>query len=145
MVKGAGGPHDPQDLPVVLLMAEQLIDGVVIHGVGGLPGAALAEGKGLRLPPLLRKTVGVDIDAVGAVLSAAHRHRLSGFQVAELHHCDLSVPQGGHTVHAALLRQQPGPPHFEVFRVDGGSVVALRRHPVPGGGQKDGVGGAAEQ
>ena len=113
VIEGTGRPHHPQDAAMLLLVA--------VHGVRGLPGAALAECKGLRLPLLLGKAEGIDIDALGGVLRAAHRHRLTGLQVAKLHRGDLPVPQGGHAVHAALLSQQPPPPHLEILRIDGGS------------------------
>ncbi|CUQ53916.1 Uncharacterised protein [Flavonifractor plautii] len=144
VIEGTGRPHHPQDAAMLLLVAEQLIDGVVVHGIGGLPGAALAECKGLRLPLLLGKAEGIDIDALGGVLRAAHRHRLAGLQVAKLHRGDLPVPQGGHAVHAALLSQQPPPPHLEILRIDGGGVVALRSHPILGGRLKPGLRRALE-
>ena len=71
-VKGAGGAQHPDDVPMVPLMPEQLINGVVIHRVGRLTGAALAEGEGLLvLLPGGGEAVRVDIDALGAVLRPA--------------------------------------------------------------------------
>ena len=114
-------------------MPEQLINGVVIHRVGRLTGAALAEGKGLPLPAAHGlEAGGMDVNALGAVLGAAHHHRLSGFQVAELHRSHLPLPQDRHAVHTALLRQEPLAVDLEILGKNAGGVIALRGHPIPG-------------
>ena len=106
-VKGAGGAHHPQDVPVLPLMAEELIQLVIINGVGGLPAAPRAERKGLLGPLLVCEAVGVDVDALRAILGAAHRHQVARLHVAELHDLDSAVPGHRHAVHAAVLRQHP--------------------------------------
>ena len=64
MVKGKGRAHDPDDLAVVALVAQQVVKLVVISGKGRLAGTVLPEGEGLLLRSLLAEAVGVDIDCL---------------------------------------------------------------------------------
>ena len=124
-VKGAGGAHHPQDVSVLPLVAEKLVELVIVDGVGGLPAAAGAEGEGLLVARLVGKTVGVDVDALGAVLRAAHHHRVPRLDVAELHNLNPPAPGHRHAVHAAVLRQHPPAVQMVVFRKQGGGVVSV--------------------
>ena len=53
VVKGEGGPHHPDYLAVVPFVAQQFIELVIVPGKGGLPGAALPEGKHISGNPAL--------------------------------------------------------------------------------------------
>ena len=132
---------------MLLLVAQQLDQPVVVFCVGGLPAASLAEGEGVRLGTGLRvgKAAGVQVDAVRSVIGAAQGHQVALLQVAQLHHIQPAVfPQHHAAVHPALLGQGPAAVDPEVFRVHAGAVVAVRRGPVTGGGHKAGIGAAGE-
>lgn len=45
LVEGKGRAHDPENVPVLTLVAQQLDETVVVAGVGRLTAAPLAEGK----------------------------------------------------------------------------------------------------
>ena len=149
VVEGEGGAHDPHHLAVVLFVAQQLIELVVVPGKGRLPGPTLAEGKDVPAAVLaLAEAVGVDQNALLPLLRAAHGHQFSLFQAAELPHVDPRPGPHRHAVHAALLCQMPLGADLEVLRENAHGVIALRGHPVGRGGhqthlrrrQEDGVG-----
>ena len=132
VVKGEGGAHDPHDVAVVLLVTQQLHQPVIILGIGGLAAAALPEHELiLQRLAVLGEAVAVHINAVLAVLGAAQDHPLALFQVAALHHGQVSVVLQHHAaVHAALLRQGPAAVDLEIFGIHGRAVVFLRSHAV---------------
>ena len=53
-VEGKGRTHDPENVPVLTLVAQQLDETVVVAGVGRLTAAPLAEGKLVAAGGLLR-------------------------------------------------------------------------------------------
>ena len=131
-VKGAGRAQHPDDIPMVPLVPQKLVDGVVVHGIGGLPGPALPEGEGLAAPAaLLFKASGVDVDALPAVLGTAHRHHVAPLQAAKLHDGHRTRPAHSHAVHAALLGQHPAAVQAEILGKQGGGVVPRRGHAIP--------------
>ena len=132
VVKGEGGTHDPHDVAVVLLVAQQLHQPVIVLGIGGLPAAALAEHELiLQRLAVLGEAIAVHINAVLAVLGAAQHDPLPLLQVAALHHGEGAVVLQHHAaVHAALLGQGPLAVDLEIFGVHGRAVVFLRSHAV---------------
>ncbi len=139
VVKGEGGPHHPDHLAVVPFVAQQFIELVIVPGKGGLPGAALPEGKHISGNPALPEAVRVDEDPLLSLFCAADGHQLSLPQAAEFPDVDAAPIPHGHAVHPALPGQMPLPCDFEVFRKDAHGVEILRRHAVPGRRAKDGV------
>ena len=80
VIKGEGGAHDPHDVAVVPLVAQQLHQPVIVLGIGGLPAAALAEHELiLQRLAVLGEAIAVHINAVLAVLGAAQDHPLALF------------------------------------------------------------------
>ena len=145
VVEGDRGAKHPDDESTLPLVPEQLVKGVVVTGIGGLPRSAGTEGK--RVAPilfLLPKRLGVHVDPLAAVLRASHEHRFPGPQAAELHDVDPVPPRNGNAVHAALLRQQPTLPHLKIFGEDGHGMKPLRGDPIPGCGGGSGRRGLPE-
>ena len=68
LVKGKRGAHDPEDIAVLLLIAQKLDQPVIVLGIGGLAAASLTEHKLIlqRLAQLL-EAVAVHVNAVLAV------------------------------------------------------------------------------
>ena len=142
-VKGEGGAHDPDDLAAVLLfIAQQADEPVIIPGVRGLPAAALAEDELVPLPGgPVPEAGGVEVYALPAVLAAADYDPVPLFKVPALHHREAAVGVPDYAaVHAALLRQTPAALQLHVLRVHGGAVEILRGHPVLFHRLKGGVG-----
>ena len=131
-VEGEGGAHDPDDVAVLLLVAQQLHQIVIVLGVGGLAAAAGAEDEAILQPLALFLEAGaVHEDAVLGVLAAAQDHPVALFKVARLHHVQPSFGTPDHAgVHTALRRQGPHAVQLVVFGVHGGAVVALGGHAV---------------
>ena len=123
VVKGEGGAHDPHDFAVVTLVAQQLVELIVVPGKSGLPGAALAEGEHIPVPSLFVEAGGMKQNAVLPLLCPAHGHQVALPQVSELPHHDAAAFQDRHAVHAALLGQQPPALHLEIFREDAQSCA----------------------
>ena len=129
----------PQDIAVVVLVAQQVVQLVVIPGEGAFAGVALPEGEGLAAAFFLAEAVRVEVDALLAALRSAANHRVALLQVAEFHHGHAPVLYHGYAVHAAFLRQHPFPAELEILRKNAHGVIALRGDPVAGGGYEAGV------
>ena len=78
-VKGERGSHHPYNIAVVLFIAEQIVDLVIISRERGLAGAALAEREGIVMCSTLAEAVRVQVDALLAVLRASADHLISLF------------------------------------------------------------------
>jgi len=130
-VKGTGRSHDPQDIPMLPFVAEQVVQAVIVDGICGLPAAPSTEGKCLRLAALIHKAIGVDVDSLGAVLRSANHHQFPRPDVTELYDGHRPVPHHGHAVHAAVLRQDPPAANVVILRKQRGGVVAAGHHSVP--------------
>ena len=117
-------------------MAQKLVKLVVVPGKRRLPGAALAEGKGLPHGGGLVEPVRVHQDALLPVLRPAHGHQVAPAQAAELPHGDAALLPHGHAVHAALFGQVPLAADVEVLREDAHGVIALRGNAVSRCGQE---------
>ena len=141
-VKGEGGAHDPDDVSVVLLVAQKLHKPVIVPGVGGLPAAAGAEDEAvLQFLSRLHKAGAVHEDALLSVFGAAQDDPVALAEVAVLHHVQPPVRTPDHAgVHAALGRQGPLAVQLVVLGVHGGAVVALGGHAVPLAESPGGVG-----
>ena len=139
MVKGEGRTHDPDDLAVVTLVAQQVIQLVIIAGEGRLTRAVLAEGKRLLFLLLLAEAVRVHIDAVCSILGPAGEHQIALAQQAELADDNAAVFIHGNAVHAAFLCKEPLAVHLEILGENAHGVVMLRRNAVKRGGHADGI------
>ena len=139
MVKGEGRAHDPDDLAVVTLVAQQVIQLVIIAGEGRLTRAVLAEGKRLLFLLLLAEAVRVHIDAVCSILGPAGEHQIALAQQAELADDNAAVFIHGNAVHAAFLCKEPLAVHLEILGENAHGVVMLRRNAVKRGGHADGI------
>ena len=139
MVKGEGRAHDPDDLAVVTLVAQQVIQLVIIAGEGRLTRAVLAEGKRLLFLLLLAEAVRVHIDAVLGILGPAGEHQIALAQQAELADDNAAVFIHGNAVHAAFLCKEPLAVHLEILGENAHGVVMLRRNAVKRGGHADGI------
>ena len=144
MVKGKGRPHDPHNFAMGTLVAEQLVQFVIVPGKGRFPGASLAEGKYIPLAVTLAKAIGVDIYPLLAVFCAAHGHQVTCLQQAELAHHHAPGLQHGHAIHAAVLRQQPGVPHMKIFRENAHGVITHGCYAVLGRGEENSLWSVAQ-
>ena len=145
-VEGEGRPHDPDDIAVVLLVAEKLHQPVIVPGVGGLPAAAGAENEAVfQLMARLHKAGAVHEDALLAVFGAAQDDPVALAEVAVFHHIQTAVRAPDHAgVHAAFRRQGPLAVQLVVLGVHGGAVVALGGDAVPLAESPSGVRGMEE-
>ena len=131
---------------MVLFVAQQLDQPVVVPGIGGLPAPVLPEDELIRqhLTGLL-KAVAVHVDAFLAVFAAAQDHLVPLLQIPVFHHMERSLGADDHAgIHPALFRQGPDSVDFEVFRIHGGAVVIFRCHTVLGGRGPADIRGIAE-
>ena len=135
-IERAGRAEHPENPAVLALVAQQLVELVVIAGIRRLARTVVAERKALVRSLLARvEAVRMDVDALAAILRAAEDDRVARADIAELAHGDLPLRrEHGNAVHAALLRQQPAVAHMEVLRENRRRVVALRHHAVPRSG-----------
>ena len=132
MVKGEGRAHDPDDLAMIALIAQQIVNFVVIAGEGRFTGTILAEGERLLLGRFLAEAVCMDINALGAILRPTDDDKVALLQQTELAHDDPPALIDRDAVHAALLGQTPGALQLEILREDAHGVVALRGDAVHG-------------
>ena len=112
------------------LIAQQLIEVIIVHGVSSLPAAALTEGKNLLLSLLIYKAVRVDIDALRAILRPAYCHQITLLHIAKFHHGHFALPDYSHAVHPAVLCQHPLSADAEIFGEHSGGVIVFRHHTV---------------
>ena len=131
---------------MVLFVAQQIDQPVVVPGIGGFPAPVLPEDELIRqnLTGLL-EAMAVHVDAFLAVFAAAQDHLVSLLQIPVFHHMERSIRADDHAgIHPALPGQLPAAVDFEVFRIHGGAVVVFRCHTVPGGRSPADIRGAAE-
>ena len=126
-VKGAGRPEHPGDVAMLLFMAQQFIDEIIIHRKGRFPRASLAENEGIPICfGLAGKTAGVDENPLAAVLGAPNDHLVATANVAEFTDLDLVLFINSDAVHAAFPGQQPLVIDFKILRENTGGMVMLR-------------------
>ena len=138
-VKGEGRAEHPDDPAVLAVVAEHVVELVVVAAEGGLAAAPLAEGEDVPALPAGVKAVGPHEDALAAVLAPADDHRVPGAQAARLAHVDAVALQHRDAVHARLLGEHPAPAHAEILRENAHRVVVFRRDAVLGRARKAGV------
>ncbi len=148
-VEGEGRPHDPHDGAVLAVVAQKLVELVVIAGERRLARTAHAKsevvvaaghGRDAAVVAEVLEPVGVHEDALFAVLGAPAGDKIAFLDVPELAHEHAPVFHHGHTVHAAVFRKHPAAVELQVLRVDGHGVVVRRRHEVLRGRRKAHVG-----
>ena len=132
VIKGRRRAQHPQDMPVFPVVAQNVVQQVVVHGIGRFAGAPRAECERLRrgggILPLEGEAI--YIDATGAVLLPAHDHGVPRAQQAGLHGVRLPRTQHHRAVHARGLYELPPPVDFEVFGEDRCGVEAVGQLPV---------------
>ena len=144
IVKGKGGAHDPDDLAVIPVVPEEVVDFIIVLGEGSLPGPVLPEGEHIPLGSGLPEAVGVDVNAVLAVLRPAGEYQLPGLQEAELLDVNDAVLVDRDAVHPALLGHNPLAVHLEILGENAHGMVVHGGHTVLGAGLQNRVGGVAE-
>ncbi len=80
VVKGKRRPHDPDDLAMVPVVAQEIINFIVILGECRLPGPVLPEGEHVLLGGALLEAVGVDVNAILAVFRPACEDQVASLQ-----------------------------------------------------------------
>ena len=138
-VEGEGRPHDPHDGAVVAVMAQKLVEFVIVPRERGLAGAAQAEGEvvvaarmrgavlGRRQPA---EAVGVDENALLTVFGAPAGDEVSSADVTELAHEHVVAFHDGHAIHAGIAGERPLAADLQILRINGHGVVALRGHEI---------------
>ena len=138
-VEREGRPHDPHDKAVVALVAQKLVELVVVAGEGRLATSAETEGEvvvasGVGRPVLgcgqAAEALGVHEDALLTVLGAPAGDQVAGADVAEFTHEHRAVFHHGHAVHAGVPSEHPFPVDFQVLGIDGHGVVVLGRYEI---------------
>lgn len=138
-VEREGRSHDPYDGAMIAVVAQKLVELVVIAREGGLAGAAQTEGEVVVAARMrgavfgrrqAAEAVGVDENALLAVLGASAGDEVSGADVAELAHEHVAAFHDGHAIHAGIAGERPLPCDLQILRINGHGVVALRGHEI---------------
>ena len=129
-VKGEGRTHDPYDFAVLAVVAQKIIQLVIILRIGSLAAAIAAEGKYILGGLLLAEAVGMQVDAILAAFGTAYQHLFALLQQAELLNRNAAVFQYSHAVHAAFLGQQPLAIHLDILGIDAHGMKVFRRNAV---------------
>ena len=124
--------HDPEDVPVLLFVAQQLHEMVVIARVGRFAAPSLPEDE-LIIVRIFRsfKALCVKVNPICALFRPAQNHAVALLEVAVFHNVEPSVfPPDDACVHAALRGQAPYAIQLKIFRVHGCAVEALGGHTI---------------
>ena len=135
VVEHNGGPRHPKDIAVVALVAQQLVEFIVITRKGGLSGVPLPESERLVVLFGRGETPCVNEYALFPVLGAAADHGVPFFEIAEFADLHAAVFKHRNAVHTALLRQQPAAADAEILGKDAHRVVIRGRGAVRRGRQ----------
>jgi len=126
-VKGAGRPEHPGDVAMLLFMAQQFIDEIIIHRKSRFPRTPLAEDEGIPICfGLAGKSAGMDKDPVPAVLGSPNDHPVATANISEFADLDLVLFINGDAIHAAFPGEQPLTVDFEILRENAGGMVMFR-------------------
>ena len=132
IVKGKCGSHDPEDVPVLLFVAQQLHEMIVIARVGRFAAPSLPEDE-LIIVRIFRsfKALCVEINPVCALFRPAQDDAVALLEVAVFHNVEPSVfPPDDACVHAALSGQAPYALQLKILRVHGRAVEAFGGHAI---------------
>ena len=132
IVKGKCGPHDPENVSVLLFVAQQLHEMIIVSGIGRLAAPALPEDEliVMRLFGIF-KPLCVEINPVCALLCPAQDDAVALLEVPVFHHVEPAVlPPDDACVHAALSGQAPYALQLKILRVHGCAVEALGGHTI---------------
>ena len=152
-VEGEGRPHDPYNGAVVAVVAQKLVELVIVARERGLARAAQAEGEVVVAArvrsAVLRcgqtaEAVGVDENALLAVFRASAGDEIAGADVAELAHEHVAAFHDGHAIHAGIAGERPLPCDLQILRINGHGVVALRGHEILRRGHERHIGRGGE-
>ncbi len=138
-IKDHRRPAHPQNIALLPVMAQYVVQGVIVYGKRGLAAGGCAKGKGLPAAGGRRfgKPGRMYQNPVLTVLAAPHRHRIPGFQPPELHHLSHIPPPAYHAIHTRVAQQHPVTGcHVHVFREYGGGMKIRRGHAVRRAGHK---------
>ena len=133
VVEHAGGTQHPDYLAVVSVVAQNIIEAVVVAGIRSF--AALSHPERERLiDAVLRggETVRVNEDAVPAVVRAVDDYLVALFYVPHLNGVGHAVFYHDGAVHAAASEHLPLAVYLEIFGVYCSRVKILRDVAVPG-------------
>ena len=133
VVEHAGGAQYPDYLAVVAVVAQDIIEAVVVAGIRSF--AALSHPERERLiDAVLRggETVRVDKDAVSAVVRAVDDYLVALFYVPHLDGVGHAVFYHDGAVHAAACEHLPLAAYLEIFWIYRSRVKILRDVAVPG-------------
>ena len=132
IVKGKCGSHDPEDVPVLLFVAQKLHEMVVISCIRRFAAPALPEDE-LIVVRFLRvfKALRVKVNPVRTLFRPAQNHAVALLEVAVFHNVEPAVlPPNNACVHAALSGQAPYALQLKILRVHGRAVEALGGHAI---------------
>ena len=132
IVKGKCGPHDPENVSVLLFVAQKLHEMVVISCIRRFAAPALPEDEliVMRLFGIF-KPLCVEINPVCALLCPAQDDAVALLEVPVFYHIEPAVlPPDDACVHAALSGQAPYALQLKIFRVHGRAVEALGGHAI---------------
>ena len=125
-------PHDPQNVPVLLFIAQKLHEMVVISCIRRFAAPALPEDE-LIIVRIFRsfKALSVKVNPICALFRPAQNHAVALLEVAVFHNVEPSVfPPDDACVHAALSGQAPYALQLKILRVHGCAVEALGGHTI---------------
>ena len=108
MVKRESRPGNPNDFPVLAVVAQDFVQFIIIPRKSRFTRTLLAEGK--EFPPVVLigvEAVCMDEDPLAAVLRPAEDYGFPFLQKAEFLHQDAAVFINRYTVHAAFFCKQP--------------------------------------
>ena len=132
IVKGKCGPHDPENVSVLLFVAQKLHEMIIVSGIGRFAAPALPEDE-LIIVRIFRsfKALCVKVNPICALFRPAQNHAVALLEVAVFHNVEPSVfPPDDACVHAALGSQTPYTLQLKILRVHGRAVEALGGHAI---------------
>ena len=132
IVKGKCGPHDPENVSVLLFVAQKLHEMIIVSGIGRFAAPALPEDE-LIIVRIFRsfKALCVKVNPICALFRPAQNHAVALLEVPVFHHVEPAVlPPNNACVHAALSGQAPYAIQLKIFRVHGCAVEALGGHTI---------------
>ncbi len=129
VVEGDCGTEHPHDASVFFLVAEKLVEPVVVAGIGRFAGPARTESEGIVVRFDGFEAVDMDKDSVRRILGAAEDDPVADLETAEFGDADgRLIDEYGHAVHARLLRKNPCAADLEILGENGHGMEIFRRH-----------------